>query len=72
MIQDQVHLEGRLAECSGCGRQPRAYFVRGKGLHLLECAACGMRTAKLPTMQEAVAQWEAQETQETQTVALRR
>ena len=62
MIQQQIQIEGQLAACPGCGRQPKAYYVRGKGLHILECAPCGLHTAKMPTMQESVALWEAMET----------
>lgn len=62
MVQYSVKIEGQLAGCPGCSRQPRAYHVRGKDLYLLECSPCGLRTAKMPTLQEAVAQWEANET----------
>ena len=61
MIQTQIKIEGQLAQCPGCGKQPRAYHVLGKNLYLLECYPCGLRTAKQPTMQQAVEQWEAQE-----------
>ena len=63
MIQYEIKIDGKLANCPSCGRQPRVYGVRGKEQRLLECAPCGIRTAKLPTMQEAVAMWERQETQ---------
>lgn len=61
MIQVEEKIEGQLAPCKGCGRQPRHYLVRGRGQHLLECAPCGTRTAKLPTFQQAVEAWEADE-----------
>jgi hypothetical protein len=62
MVQYMIKIEGELAKCPGCGRQPRAYHTRGRDQYHLECAPCGLRTAKMGTMQEAVAQWEASET----------
>lgn len=58
MVQQQMKLEGQLAGCPSCQRQPKHYYVYGKGLHLLECAPCGLRTAKMPTLQQAVEAWE--------------
>lgn len=60
MIQEQIKVEGQFAPCI-CGRQPRIYRVRGRELFLLECAPCGTRTPKLPTLQQAVEAWEAGE-----------
>lgn len=62
MIQRQVPIEGTLAACPGCGRQPRHYHVLGKDLHLLECSPCSLRTAKMPTLQQAIELWESQDT----------
>lgn len=59
MVQVMVPIEGTLAACPSCGRQPRHYEVRGKGTHLLECAPCNSRTPKFPTFQQAVEAWEA-------------
>jgi len=61
MIQTQIKFEGQVAPCAGCSRQPRAYNVRGKNLFFLECAGCGVRTAKHPAMQLALDDWEAGE-----------
>ena len=62
MIQKQVIIEGTLATCPGCGRQPRHYHVLGVDTHFLECSPCGLRTAKMPTLQQAIELWEAQDT----------
>lgn len=56
-MERQIKIEGQLNP-SPAGMQPRAYFTQGRALYHLECSACGLRTAKLPTMQEAVAAWE--------------
>lgn len=63
MIQRQMKIEGELAGCPGCGRQPKHYHVLGKNMHFLECAPCGLRTARMSSLQEAIALWEAQDTQ---------
>lgn len=62
MIQRQIHIDGTLAACPGCGKQPKHYHVLGKDLHLLECPPCGLRTAKMATFQQAVELWEANDT----------
>lgn len=56
-MERQVKIEGQLTP-SPAGMQPRAYLTQGRGLYHLECSASGLRTAKVPSMQEAVAQWE--------------
>lgn len=61
MIQKQMKIEGQLAPCQGCKGQPKVYHVHGKGRWLLECAPCGVRTAKHGTLQEAVEAWEVGE-----------
>lgn len=62
MIQVQRKLEGKLAECCICRRQPHHYEIRGKRTHFLECSPCRMRTAIFPTLQQAVEAWETQNT----------
>jgi hypothetical protein len=62
MIQRQIKIEGTLAGCPGCGKQPKHYHVLGRDQHLLECYPCGLRTAKMPTLQQAIELWEAQDT----------
>lgn len=62
MIQRQIKIEGQLAGCSRCGRQPHHYEICGKHTHILECEPCRVRTAPFPTLQEAVEAWETQNT----------
>lgn len=62
MIEVQRQIDGHLAPCGTCGRQPHHYEVRGTNQHFLECSPCRTRTAKFRTLQEAVEAWEAQNT----------
>jgi hypothetical protein len=62
MIQEQIRFDGEVAPCSGCGKQPFGYFVRGKNTFFVECARCGVRTAAYCAMQLALQNWEAGET----------
>jgi len=62
-MQREERMTGSLAACR-CGKQPKHYVTLGKDLHHLECPPCGLRTAKLPTLQEAVECWEAQGTEQ--------
>ena len=57
MTQRQIRINGELNQCS-CGKQPKHYQQLGKDTHFLECPPCGVRTAKYPTFQEAVSDWE--------------
>jgi hypothetical protein len=61
-VQVMVRIEGQLSPCPGseCGRQPKHWVDhRGGQLHFLECSPCGMSsTAKYPTFQQAVEEWE--------------
>jgi len=61
-IQRQLKIEGQLAGCPTCGKQPKHYESIGKGLHHLECPPCGTRTPKFATFGEAVQKWEIAET----------
>jgi len=61
MWQQQHPINGSLAGCPSCDRQPKLYHVAGKDLYFLECAPCGLRTAKMPTRQQAVEMWESQD-----------
>lgn len=62
MIQKQILIEGTLAACPACGCQPKHYHTLGADKHHLECPPCGLRTAKMPTFQQAVELWEASDT----------
>lgn len=62
MIQVQRKIEGQLAPCVVCGKQPHHYEIRGKQMHFIECSPCRMRTAAFPSFQEAVEAWEKQNT----------
>lgn len=59
MIQRQQAI-GIVAPCPHCAKQPRYYRV-GFHLHMLECAPCGVHTAKHDSAQQAFDQWEALE-----------
>lgn len=59
MIQVEHRIAGTLSACAH-GHQPKHIEVRGKGQHFLECAPCQVRTAKFPSLQEAVEAWEKQ------------
>lgn len=61
MYQFEDPIKGELRACT-CGKQPRHYVARGKGLHMLECPPCGVSTGKHPTLQQAVEAWEAVDT----------
>lgn len=56
-LQEQTRISGTLTACD-CGRQPKAWHARGKGLFFLECSPCGERTAKYPTLNQAIDAWE--------------
>lgn len=62
MIQVQYKIEGTLAACVTCGKQPHHYEIRGKSLHFLECSPCRLRTPACGSLQEAVEAWEKQNT----------
>jgi len=58
-MQRQVKIEGTLAECPACKRQPKHWLdMRQGGTHALECSPCGTRTPLFSTFQEAVEYWE--------------
>jgi hypothetical protein len=52
-----TNLEGKISPCA-CGKQPKALYRFGKGVHALDCPPCGARTSFYPTLQEAVQEWE--------------
>ncbi|GAP67358.1 hypothetical protein MBSD_n2679 [Mizugakiibacter sediminis] len=58
-MQREHRLEGQLAPCPSCDRQPRAVNTLGRDLWHLECAPCELRTTKRATLQEAVEAWES-------------
>lgn len=60
-MQKQFTMTGELAPCPGCGKQPKGYNVLGGDTYFLECAPCQTRTARAPTMQQAIEHWEAGE-----------
>jgi len=60
-MQQQIKIEGSLAECPGCKSQPKHYLWHGKDVHFIECAPCGTRTPSFPTFNEAVEYWERQQ-----------
>lgn len=60
-MQKQVKIEGTVAACRGCGRQPKVYNCLGPGTYFLECSVCGVRTAKHPALQLALEDWETGE-----------
>jgi Zn ribbon nucleic-acid-binding protein len=61
-IQRQIPIEGTLAACPTCRKQPKHYVTLGKELHHLECPPCGTRTPKFSTFGAAVEKWESAET----------
>ena len=66
-MERQVKIQGTIAACPKCGRQPKHYAVsRNGGLHFVECSPCLTRTPSFPTFQQAVEFWERHETQAIQ------
>jgi hypothetical protein len=58
-MQRMLKIEGLIAPCQGCGKQPRHWHeaIQG-GQHFLECSPCNTRTPKFSTFQAAVESWE--------------
>jgi hypothetical protein len=54
-------LDREVTACSSCNRQPKAVLRFGKNTHRLECCNCESRTAPHPSLSEAIAAWERQE-----------
>lgn len=66
MIQTSRRLSGLIAPCPTCDRQPLHVHVRGPDKHYLECPPCELRTARVPTLQQAVEAWESMPRHATQ------
>lgn len=57
-MQTQMKIEGQVASCCKCGRQPKHYSERHFTVHFLECAPCETRMPKFGTFTEALQHWE--------------
>lgn len=71
MIQVQISHPHPLPACRQCGKPPRHYIVRGKDLHLIECAPCGITSGKHPSLAQALAVWTVTESSRSCVRALR-
>lgn len=65
LISRQHKIAGSFTGCPGCGKQPKHFETLGRNLHHLECSPCNLRTLKMPTLQQAVELWEAQDVNNT-------
>jgi hypothetical protein len=69
-MQRMLKIEGQIAPCQGCGRQPRHWYEATQGgQHFLECSPCNTRTPKFSTFQGAVESWERNDVATVRTVA---
>jgi hypothetical protein len=64
-MQQQVKIDGLLAACRKCSRQPKHWLDhRHGGTHALECSPCENKTPFFPAFQQAVEFWEKSNEQE--------
>ncbi len=59
MMQIAKRLNGTVRACDGCQGQPVHVLVKGPGEHFLECPRCLVRTARMDSLNRALAAWES-------------